>query len=78
MDACINSQHFTEALEYAKRLEKPYYKLYPDNYPTTGIHLMKLGKLECYLGNFQQAVNSLGKVGVLILFQNCLYQVFST
>ncbi|EDV28054.1 uncharacterized protein TRIADDRAFT_53251 [Trichoplax adhaerens] len=67
MDAYIESQRYEEALEYARRLEEPYCRLYPRYYPVTGVHLMKQGKLECYLGKFGEAVKSLGKAKEILL-----------
>ena len=54
MDGCVESEDWTGALTYGRRLEKPYSTYLTKFHPTIGLHYFKLGKLEMLADNVRE------------------------
>ncbi|XP_036449222.1 histone-lysine N-methyltransferase SMYD3 isoform X2 [Colossoma macropomum] len=55
MDACISLDQYEKALEFGKRTLGPYQLHYPDPHPSRAVELLRVGKLQHYLGKLEDA-----------------------
>jgi len=56
MDGCVDTEDWSAALSYGRRLEKPYTTYLSKFHPTIGLHYFKLGKLEMLLDNVREGI----------------------
>ncbi|KAL4623869.1 histone-lysine N-methyltransferase SMYD3 [Arapaima gigas] len=61
MDACINLGLWERALEYGTRTLQPYGLYYSEAHPARAVQLMRVGKLQHYLGQLEEARFTLGQ-----------------
>ncbi|KAJ8288682.1 hypothetical protein COCON_G00013410 [Conger conger] len=61
LDACINLAQWEKALEFGTRTLQPYRLYYPDPHPARAIQLMRVGKLQHFLGSLAEARETLGQ-----------------
>ncbi|XP_064188248.1 histone-lysine N-methyltransferase SMYD3 [Anguilla rostrata] len=59
LDACINLAQWDQALEFGTRTLQPYRLYYPDPHPARAIQLMRVGKLQHFLGRLAEAQETL-------------------
>ncbi|KAG5857365.1 hypothetical protein ANANG_G00018700 [Anguilla anguilla] len=59
LDACINLAQWDQALEFGSRTLQPYRLYYPDPHPARAIQLMRVGKLQHFLGRLAEAQETL-------------------
>ncbi|XP_066532085.1 histone-lysine N-methyltransferase SMYD3 isoform X2 [Hoplias malabaricus] len=62
MDACISLDQYQKALEYGSRTLGPYQLYFPDPHPSRAVELLRVGKLQHYLGKLQDAWNTFTQV----------------
>ncbi|KAL6477231.1 hypothetical protein MHYP_G00130660 [Metynnis hypsauchen] len=55
MDACISLDQYEEALGFGNRTLGPYQLHYPDPHPSRAVELLRVGKLQHYLGKLEDA-----------------------
>ncbi|XP_060083829.1 histone-lysine N-methyltransferase SMYD3-like [Ylistrum balloti] len=65
-DAGIDRGHWEVALQYGLRVQEAYRKFYPPNSPHVGIEQMKVGKIQLYLEQSQQALITLQQAATTI------------
>ncbi|OWF49924.1 histone-lysine N-methyltransferase SMYD3-like [Mizuhopecten yessoensis] len=65
-DAGIESGQWETALKYGTRVQESYRKFYPPNSPHVGIELMKVGKIQLYLEQCQQALITLQQAETIL------------
>ncbi|XP_048046860.1 histone-lysine N-methyltransferase SMYD3 [Megalobrama amblycephala] len=58
MDACISLDEYETALEYGNRALGPYKLYYSDPHPSRAVELLRVGKLQHYLGRLKEAQGS--------------------
>ncbi|KAG1973171.1 histone-lysine N-methyltransferase SMYD3 [Pimephales promelas] len=58
MDACISLDHYETALEYGNRALGPYKLYFSDPHPSRAVELLRVGKLQHYLGRLKEAHGS--------------------
>ncbi|KAG9268984.1 histone-lysine N-methyltransferase SMYD3-like [Astyanax mexicanus] len=58
MDASISLDQYQKALEFGIRTLEPYRLHYPDPHPCRGVELLRVGKLQHYLGKVEEAQSS--------------------
>ncbi|XP_051503013.1 histone-lysine N-methyltransferase SMYD3 isoform X1 [Myxocyprinus asiaticus] len=58
MDACISLDDYVKALEYGSRVLEPYKFYYRDPHPSRAVELLRVGKLQHYLGRLEEAQGS--------------------
>ncbi|KAM4603043.1 histone-lysine N-methyltransferase SMYD3 [Polymixia lowei] len=66
LDACIHSGQWEQALGYGERTLPAYRQYYPDPHPVHGVQLMRVGKLQHYLGRIEDAVVTLTQAHEII------------
>lgn len=59
MDLCIHLRIWEEALPFALQTLEPYSLYYSNHHPVRAIQIMKVGKLQLYLGMFPEAMITL-------------------
>ena len=59
MDAAIDTGNWKDALDYGLATLEAYKHYYPNCHPNVGVQLMKIGKLQLYLQQLQEAFVSL-------------------
>ena len=57
MDGCVESEDWSNALAYGRKLEKPYSTYLSRFHPTIGLHYFKLGKLEMLCDNIREGID---------------------
>lgn len=67
LDAAIELQKWELALQYGAETLDCYRRFYPSYDPNTGRQLMKIGKLELYLGNFKNSLQHLEQAEAILL-----------
>uniref|UniRef100_A0AAR2L0B6 [histone H3]-lysine(4) N-trimethyltransferase n=1 Tax=Pygocentrus nattereri TaxID=42514 RepID=A0AAR2L0B6_PYGNA len=55
MDACISLDQYENALGFGNRTLGPYQLHYPDPHPSRAVELLRVGKLQHYLGKLEDA-----------------------
>ncbi|XP_051723627.1 histone-lysine N-methyltransferase SMYD3 [Ctenopharyngodon idella] len=58
IDACISLEDYETALEYGNRALGPYKLYYTDPHPSRAVELLRVGKLQHYLGQLKEAQES--------------------
>lgn len=58
MDACISLDDYETALEYGNRALGPYKLYYSDPHPSRAVELLRVGKLQHFLGRLEEARGS--------------------
>uniref|UniRef100_A0A672GH76 [histone H3]-lysine(4) N-trimethyltransferase n=1 Tax=Salarias fasciatus TaxID=181472 RepID=A0A672GH76_SALFA len=58
LDAAIHLQLWDEALKYSLKTLPGYRQYYPDPHPVHGVQLMRVGKLQHYLENIKDALDT--------------------
>lgn len=61
MDGCLDVNDWQGALNYGKKLEKPYSMYHSRFHPTIGLHFFKLGKLELMVDNIRGGISCFQK-----------------
>lgn len=61
MDGCLEQGLWRKALEYSKKLEKPYQMYLSKYHPSIGLHCFKQGKLEMQIDNVREGIASFQK-----------------
>ncbi|KAJ8341850.1 hypothetical protein SKAU_G00341410 [Synaphobranchus kaupii] len=59
LDSCINQAQWDRALEFGIRTLQPYRLYYPDPHPARAVQLMRVGKLQHFLGRLAEARETL-------------------
>ncbi|XP_033119963.1 histone-lysine N-methyltransferase SMYD3-like isoform X2 [Anneissia japonica] len=65
-DVAVNLQNWTDALYLAQKVIQSYRKLYPSFHPLIGVHLLRLAKLQHFLGSFTMAIQYLQQASDII------------
>ncbi|XP_078139166.1 histone-lysine N-methyltransferase SMYD3 [Centroberyx gerrardi] len=68
LDASIHLGQWEEALEYGEKTLPPYRQYYPDPHPVHGVQLMRVGKLQHYLGHMEDAMDTFTQAYEIIKF----------
>uniref|UniRef100_A0A3P8VBY6 [histone H3]-lysine(4) N-trimethyltransferase n=1 Tax=Cynoglossus semilaevis TaxID=244447 RepID=A0A3P8VBY6_CYNSE len=58
VDACVHLQLWEEALSFGRKTLSVYKRYFPDPHPVHGVQLMRVGKLQHYLGHIQEALDT--------------------
>uniref|UniRef100_A0A673IXH8 [histone H3]-lysine(4) N-trimethyltransferase n=1 Tax=Sinocyclocheilus rhinocerous TaxID=307959 RepID=A0A673IXH8_9TELE len=58
MDACISLDDYKTALEYGNRALETYKLYYSDPHPSRAVELLRVGKLQHYMGRLEEAQGS--------------------
>jgi len=56
MDGCVETEDWSAALSFGRKLEKPYTTYLSKFHPTIGLHYFKLGKLEMLGDNIREGI----------------------
>ncbi|KAM6979847.1 histone-lysine N-methyltransferase SMYD3 [Aplochiton taeniatus] len=59
LDACINLEHWEQALAYGEATLTAYRLYHPDPHPAHAVQLMRVGKLQHFLVQLEPALNTL-------------------